>query len=48
MNLDVIVSQLTDFFSQGIGKAIADALWAIYTVLYPANAEAAFPIEIPK
>lgn len=48
MNLDAILSQLTDFFSQGIGKAIADVLWAIYTALFPANAEAARPIEIPK
>lgn len=48
MNIDAIVTQLTDFFSQGIGKAIADVLWAVYSVLFPANAEAAFPIEIPK
>ncbi|MCT1453137.1 hypothetical protein M3G18_09505 [Corynebacterium sp. p3-SID1145] len=48
MNLDAIVTQLTDFFSTGIGKSIADAFWAIYTVLFPANAEAAHPIDIPR
>ena len=48
MNLDAIVTQLTDFFSTGIGKSIADAFWAIYTVLFPANAEAARPIDIPR
>nr|VDG61838.1 Uncharacterised protein [Streptococcus thermophilus] len=48
MNLDVIVSQLTAFFSDGIGKTIKDVLWTIYTILFPANAEAARPVEIPK
>lgn len=48
MNLDAIVSQLTQFFSTGIGKTIADVLWTIYTILFPANAEAARPIEIPR
>ena len=48
MNFDAIISQLTDFFSTGVGKTIADVLWTIYTALFPANAEAAFPIEIPR
>lgn len=48
MNFDAIVSQITDFFSAGIGKTIADIFWAVYTALFPANAEAAFPIEIPR
>ena len=48
MNLDVILNQITSFFSHGTGKVIADALWAIYTFLFPANAEAARPVEIPK
>lgn len=48
MNLDAIVSQLTQFFSTGVGKTIADVLWAVYTLLFPANAEAARPIEIPR
>ncbi|MBP3948915.1 hypothetical protein [Corynebacterium sp. Marseille-P3884] len=48
MNLDGITAQLTEFSSHGIGKSIAEVLWAIYTALFPANAEAAFPIEIPK
>lgn len=48
MNLDGITAQLTEFSSHGIGKSIAEVLWAVYTALFPANAEAAFPIEIPK
>lgn len=48
MNLDAIVSQLTQFFSNGIGKAIADVLWTVYTFLFPANAEAARPVPIPR
>lgn len=48
MNLDVIVAQLSQFFSDGIGKIIADLLWNLYTILYPANAPAAHEIEIPR
>ncbi|EFK55405.1 hypothetical protein KBP53_10820 [Corynebacterium genitalium ATCC 33030] len=48
MNIDAILGQLTAFFSEGIGKTIKDVLWTIYTILFPANAEPARPIEIPK
>lgn len=48
MNLDAIVSQISQIFSAGIGKAIADALWTNYSFLFPANAEAAHPIQIPR
>ena len=34
--------------AMGIGKAIADALTLIYNLLYPANAPAATPVEIPR
>lgn len=48
MDLGALVEPLIAFFSDGIGKAIADALRLIYNVLYPANAPAATPIEIPR
>lgn len=48
MNLDAIVSQLTQFSSHGIGKTVSDVLWAVYTFIFPANAEAAHPIPIPR
>mgnify|MGYP001758840884 CR=1 FL=1 len=48
MNLDAIVGQLSQFFSDGIGKIIADFLWSLYTILFPANAPGATPVEIPN
>ena len=48
MDLGALVEPLMGFFSQGIGKAIADALTLIYNLLYPANAPAATPVEIPR
>ncbi|MDK8796179.1 hypothetical protein QP994_10300 [Corynebacterium sp. MSK044] len=48
MNLDAIVAQLSQFFSDGIGKIIADFLWNLYTILFPANAPGAHPVEIPN
>lgn len=48
MNLDAITAQLTAFSSEGIGKVIKDVLWTIYSLLYPANADAARPVAIPK
>ncbi|MCZ9294776.1 hypothetical protein [Corynebacterium meitnerae] len=48
MNLDAIVGQLSQFFSDGIGKMIADFLWSLYTILFPANAPGATPVEIPN
>jgi len=48
MDLGAIVEPLIAFFSDGIGKVIADALRLIYNILYPANAPAATPIEIPR
>lgn len=48
MDLGALVEPLMGFFSQGIGKAIADALTLFYNLLYPANAPAATPVEIPR
>ena len=48
MDLAAILEPVIAFFSEGIGKIFADIARALYEVLYPANAEAAHPIEIPK
>lgn len=48
MNLDALTQQITQFSSEGIGKTIRDVLWTIYSILYPANADAARPVEIPR
>ncbi|MDY5785021.1 MULTISPECIES: hypothetical protein [unclassified Corynebacterium] len=48
MDLAAILEPMITFFSEGIGAIIADIARAIYAVLYPANADAARPIEIPN
>lgn len=48
MDLGALLEPMLAFFSDGIGKVIADVLRAIYEVLFPANADAAKPVEIPK
>ena len=48
MDFNAILTPLGAFFSDGIGKIIFDVLQAIYGFLYPSNADAAYPIEIPK
>ncbi len=48
MDLGAMVEPLVGFFSQGIGKAIMEFLNVIYQILYPANAPAATPVEIPR
>ena len=48
MDLGALVEPLVAFFSQGAGKAFLDLLTVIYRVLYPANAPAATPIELPR
>ena len=48
MDLGALVEPLTAFFSEGIGKAIMDVLSVIYQVLFPANAPAATPQELPR
>ncbi|GAB3076545.1 hypothetical protein [Corynebacterium aquatimens] len=48
MNLDAILNQLTAFFGEGIGKAIADFLTFIYNILFPPNAGPAERVEIPR
>lgn len=47
MNLDAILQPVIDFFSEGIGAVLRDIAEAVYMFLFPANAEAAHPIEIP-
>lgn len=48
MNLDAIVQQLTAFFSDGIGRAIADFFRFIYNILFPPNAGPAERQELPR
>lgn len=43
-----MLDPLVQFFSGGIGKVIADVMTALYELLFPANADAATPVEIPK
>ena len=48
MDLNAILDPIVAFFSEGIGKIISDVLRTLYSVFYPANSEAAYPIEIPR
>ncbi|WCZ39866.1 hypothetical protein [Corynebacterium jeddahense] len=48
MDLSALIEPVVAFFSQGIGKTIADVLTLVYEVLFPANAPAATPVEIPR
>lgn len=48
MDLGTLIEPILAFFSQGVGKAIADALKFLYQLLYPANAPAATPVNIPR
>ncbi|MCP1387485.1 hypothetical protein M5J20_04700 [Corynebacterium sp. TA-R-1] len=48
MDLGALLEPVLAFFRDGIGKAILDALTFVYKLLYPANAEAAHPVEIPQ
>lgn len=48
MDLGALVEPLVAFFSEGIGKTIMDILSVIYQVLFPANAPAATPQELPR
>ena len=48
MDLTGLLEPVLAFFSEGVGKAIFDALTFVYKLLYPANAEAAKPVVIPK
>ncbi|MCK7676282.1 hypothetical protein [Corynebacterium pygosceleis] len=41
MDINSLMAQLADFFSNGIGKIIGDVMRVIYHFLYPANADAA-------
>lgn len=47
MDLGALIEPLIAFSSEGIGKVFADIASALYQILYPANAEAAKPVEIP-
>ncbi len=48
MDFAALLEPVIKFFSEGIGKIIADVARAVYEFLYPSNAPAAHPIEIPK
>ncbi|MCG7279658.1 MULTISPECIES: hypothetical protein [Corynebacterium] len=48
MDIGAMLDPLVQFFSGGIGKSIADVMTFLYELFFPANAEAAAPVEIPK
>ncbi|GAA0206409.1 MULTISPECIES: hypothetical protein [Corynebacterium] len=48
MDLAAILEPVLAFFREGVGKGIADILAALYDLFYPANAEPAHPVELPK
>ncbi|WP_288833202.1 hypothetical protein [uncultured Corynebacterium sp.] len=48
MDFAALLEPAIKFFSEGVGKVIADFARMLYEILYPANAEPAHPIEIPK
>lgn len=48
MDLAAVLEPVLAFFRDGIGKVIADVFTFIYQLLYPANAESAKPVEIPR
>ncbi|SDL99148.1 hypothetical protein SAMN04488535_1490 [Corynebacterium mycetoides] len=48
MDFNALLAPVIAFFSEGIGKAIFDFAQMLYSILYPANAEAAYPVETPK
>ena len=48
MDLAALLEPVLAFFREGVGKALFDALTFVYKLLYPANAEAAKPVVIPR
>ncbi|WJY69039.1 hypothetical protein [Corynebacterium auris] len=48
MDFAALLEPVIRFFSEGIGKVIADAARFLYAIFYPANAEAAHPVPIPE
>ena len=48
MDFAALLEPAVKFFSEGVGKVIANFVWMLYEILYPANALPARPIEIPK
>ncbi|NLA55676.1 MAG: hypothetical protein GX859_05160 [Corynebacterium humireducens] len=47
MNFDAILNPAIAFSSEGIGAVMLDIAKVIYSLLYPANSDAARPIDIP-
>ena len=41
MDLSSLAAAAEQFFATGFGKAVMQAFWAIFEVLYPSNAPAA-------
>ena len=48
MDLTALFEPILAFFKDGIGKTILDALMKLYELLYPANSDAATPLELPE
>jgi len=47
MDFDAILTPAIEFSSEGIGAVMLNIAEVIYGFLYPANSEAAYPIDIP-
>ncbi|QPK83186.1 hypothetical protein G7Y29_10215 [Corynebacterium qintianiae] len=48
MDFNAILAPAIEFSSEGIGKVLFDLAQLFYNIFYPANAEAAHPVEIPR
>ncbi|WP_169740225.1 hypothetical protein [Corynebacterium atypicum] len=48
MDLNAIFAPLMDFLATDFGQLVARVVTAIYEALFPANAEAAYPIPTPE
>ncbi|MEJ5928820.1 hypothetical protein WG915_09385 [Corynebacterium sp. H128] len=47
MDINSLMAQAVEFFSHGIGEIIANVMRVFYQVMYPSNAGAAHPVELP-
>ena len=48
MDIGAMLDPILQFFSEGIGKGIADLFRFLYEAFFPANADAAEKVEIPQ
>ncbi|WP_168707206.1 hypothetical protein [Corynebacterium endometrii] len=48
MDLNALLAPVIDFFSDGIGAVIAQIAEVVYSILFPANADAATTFPAAK